>query len=313
LKKIISFLIKLLVSIFLLYFLFRKIEIERVIAIVNQLDKKYLLLSFSIFFLAYIIGVFRWGMLLNMAEVKYDLKRLVIVSFGSNFFNLIVPSTIGADIVRSLDLGAHTKNLKTVAATVFLDRLSGYIALALISSVSLLLGHSYIHNIFVYLVIGLLAVLSVTILFFLFNPWVAAKLKIFSKNKGKLNEKIDLLYREIHLFRKHPKLLCANLGLSILIQLVIPIVYYLLSLALKIDVSIIGILVIVPVITFISAIPVSIGGLGVREWSSGIFLTQLGISQEIGVTLSLVNFFFLVVFSVAAGIVYVITFRSRRI
>jgi glycosyltransferase 2 family protein len=312
-KKILLFLLKIGVSFLLLFFLFQRIDISKILGVAAGFRKSYFFYSAIVFFSAYVFAIIRWGMLLSMAQVKYSLKRLIIVSFGSNFFTLIFPSTIGADIVRSLDLGVHTNNLKAVTATVFIDRLSGYIALVIIALVSLLFSYRYIHNPLIYIIIGLLVLVSIFLLLLLFNENVFNRASSFFKNKGKINEKIEIVYREIFLFRKYPKLLILNLIISILIQLALPLTCWFLILGLDKQVQLAAILVIIPVITLISSIPITIGGLGIREWSSGIFLTQIGLTQEIGVTLSLVQFFFMAVVSVAGGIVYVLTFRSRRL
>jgi hypothetical protein len=60
-------------------------------------------------------------------------------------------------------------------------------------------------------------------------------------------------------------------------------------------------------------LPISIGGLGVRENMTVLFFAKAGINQNSAVAMSLLNFLFILVYGAIGGLVYVLTIHHRRI
>ncbi|UCG03433.1 MAG: flippase-like domain-containing protein, partial [Candidatus Heimdallarchaeota archaeon] len=78
---------------------------------------------------------------------------------------------------------------------------------------------------------------------------------------------------------------------------------YFLALSLHISVSLIFIISMAPIASFLSVLPISVGGLGTREAVYVFFLSSLSIESEYAVALSLMVFIFLNLFYVPIGIV----------
>ena len=64
-------------------------------------------------------------------------------------------------------------------------------------------------------------------------------------------------------------------------------------------------LIVMPIIGAISLMPISIGGLGVRDAAVVFFFAKIGIARDAAFAMSLLNFVFIILYSAAAGIVYV--------
>jgi len=122
-KKILSVALRIVVSIVLLVLLFRlnKIDVSNLIFDIKGADKALLAAGFMVFFLVYLLGFWRWYMLLRAAGIQAPLKRLIVSFSGGVFFSIFLPSTIGGDIVKTADLAGHTRKTKEVIATVLLD------------------------------------------------------------------------------------------------------------------------------------------------------------------------------------------------
>ena len=104
-----------------------------------------------------------------------------------------------------------------------------------------------------------------------------------------------------------------NFVYSLTIQLMISFSFYLISFALGARINLLYFFVIVPIISTISALPISVAGLGLREASSVYFFTKAGMSSEIALATSLLNFSILFLFGLCGGLIYVITFSRRRV
>ena len=91
---------------------------------------------------------------------------------------------------------------------------------------------------------------------------------------------------------------------SFLLQFAVILNYYLAARALGIDLSLTSFLFIVPVITTIAMLPVSIGGIGLRENSLVFIMIALGAANDKAALCSLLTFMMLIIVGIIGGITY---------
>jgi len=317
-KKIVSFFIRFGISAILLFFLFKfqNIDIPVLLENIKHSDKILLALAFLAALSTYILCFYRWKMLLTALGIKPPLKKLIVSFSGGIFFNVFLPSTIGGDLVRSLDLAAHTQKPKEVIATVFLDRLSGYVGMVMVVLFSVLFGWGLIYdNQAVLLSIAVIVAVLVLVLLVLFNSFLFSKINglLNSSRAGSLREALKNLHQELYYFKNHKKVLFKNLAISFLIQLISPVSYYIVALALGIHINIIYFFVFLPIVSAITLLPIAIGGLGLRENMFALFLGRVGVNNNFSVALSLLGFAFILICAAVGGLVYVFTVHYRRL
>ncbi|MFH1202038.1 MAG: lysylphosphatidylglycerol synthase transmembrane domain-containing protein [Candidatus Omnitrophota bacterium] len=314
-KKIFGILLRIVISASIILFLLRRIELPLMLKIIRGLDLKLFIWANLLFLSLYVLGVYRWQMLIRAFNLKPPISRVITAYCGGLFFNTFLPSTIGGDVFRTMDLFAHTRQGSSIVATVFLDRLSGFIALMSIAIFSLLVGYRFINDETV--------ILSVVILFLLF---LAIFTLVFSR---RLFKRILFLFSFVHLkafserihrfqsaiisLRAKQAVLIKNLLISFLIQGGNIIVFYLFARSLHIDLELIYFFLLIPVIGAISTLPISIGGLGLRDSSSVFYFGRFGVAHEAALSLSLIIFALTIIVGIFGGVVYVITLHSRRL
>lgn len=315
LKKIFTIFLRVGISIVLLAYLFKQTDEKALFNIVRNSDKALLVTAFFVFSLNYILCLFRWKMLLEAAKINLSLKRVIISFAGGTFFNLFLPSTIGGDFVRSVDLAIHTKRPREIIATVLLDRLSGYIGLVVVALVATLLGFKLIAEKGVFLSVGLITLILVLVLVVLFNKTVYSKINKFlhSARVGGIKESIKNLHHEMHIFRHKQDIILSNLVLSLLVQIISPVSFYIIALSLDVKVNILYFFIFMPIITAITLLPISIGGLGIRDTSTILFFAQAGIGKNTAFAMSLISFSFILICGILGGLIYVLTVRHRRL
>jgi len=314
-KKVLSILLRIVISALLLFFLFRKVDAQSMFDIVKNANKLLLVTAFLIYFLNYALCIKRWEMLIKAVNIHLPLKRIITSFSGGIFFSLFLPSTIGGDVVRSLDLAAHTKKPKEIIATVFLDRLSGYIGLVLLTLLALVFGLKIIDDKSVFLSLEIIIGILVLALIFLFNPYAYKKINKLLKSLGanKILGMITELHEEIHIFRNKRKVIVKNICISFLIQLITPLTYYLISLALGLKINLLYFFVFLPIIGAITLLPISIGGLGLRDATTVFFFAKVGVVKHMAFAMSLINFSFILFYGAIGGLIYVLTVRHRRV
>jgi len=314
-KKIFSALLRISISIILLIFLFKQADKKNLFEIIQHADKALLFFSGLVFFFGYILCLWRWEMLLKAAKIKLSLKRIIISFSGGIFFSLFLPSTIGGDLVRSIDLAAHTNRPREVVATVLLDRLSGYVGLVILALLAVFLGGKFAQDKSIVFSIAVITTLLIVILLALFNKFLYSKINMLlnSPSAGRIREAIKNLHQEIYYFREHKRVMLRSLMLSLIIQSIQPITFYLTAVSLGIKINLIYFFIFIPIIGAITMLPISIGGLGLRDATTIFFFAKAGVNKDLAFAMSLLNFFFIVLYAAIGGIIYALTVHHRRL
>jgi glycosyltransferase 2 family protein len=314
-KKIVSIVLRIAASMLMLAFLFKQVDVQAILKVIKSADIGLLLVACAVFFLTYVFCLFRWEMLLRAADIKLPLKRVIFSFAGGTFFNLFLPSTIGGDLIRSLDLSAHTKKPKEIVATVLMDRLSGYIGLVVVALLAVFLGWRFLDDKSVLVTVFVVAGILVAILLAFFNTFLYTKINglLTTLRLGKAGELIRNLHQEIHRFRGHKKVIVKNVLLSVLIQTISPIITYIIAVSLGIQVNIIYFFIFLPVIGAITLLPISLGGLGLRDATTIFFFAKIGVSKDLAFAMSLLSFTFLLMYGSIAGLIYFVTVNHRKL
>lgn len=312
-KRITSYILKISITAGLLIFLFTKIDLAALLKIVRQSDPGKLILAFSIFIVLNFLIVIRWRLLLKGFDTNVGIGRLSLSYLSSLFFNVVLPSTIGGDVIRTLDIANHTKTHSSgIFATVFLDRLSGFFGLITVLILALVFRFDLFIDKSVLFVSGILLILVIFlsgIMFYekFFN--IVFKFLTFKK----LKDYIHKIHIAASGFRQKKAILFWVWIISFFVQGGLSVMYYFLAEAIGVHLNIAYFMVFVPMINAFSVIPISFGGLGLRDTASVFVFSKAGLVAEKAFALSLMNFGFLIIVGLMGGISYVVTLHSRRL
>lgn len=306
------FLLKALVSLSLLAFLFWRTDIDGFINTIKGAKLPLLLFCLLLYVLSQLISTLRWQCLLNAEEFHVPFTRLVLFYFEGMFFNLFLPTLIGGDVVRGYNLYRYTRKGGESLASILVDRLSGLMAMMAIALLALLIGYPYLHEPLVaYLILIIAGGMGLGI-FGLANRWLKDTLLSFVGKTGLNNfrERIGRTYEAIHRYREHRKAIGQALTLSLVLQTLGIFIFYLISRALGLSVALPYFFLFVPLIHVFSMIPISLSGLGVREGITVFLFAKAGVSSSGALGLSLAWFSIVALASLPGGMVF-LTERSR--
>jgi glycosyltransferase 2 family protein len=303
---------KILVSALLLTILFWRVDRTVFIRTIQALPLKVFLGCTGLYILGYLISTFRWQRLLLAEGIRLPLWRLTLVYFEAAFFNLFLPTLIGGDIVRGYTIYRITQGHDASIASIFADRLSGFAALVGIALIALGLAYGQIRDPQVAAMILIVAVaFTVTVGVLLDNRMKerASRLLRFvglTRFQAKLQGMVEALQR----YRGHRQALGQAVLLSLLLQGLIIVTYYLIGAGLNLGVSIAYFFLYVPLITFVAMVPVSVAGLGVREGSVVYFFAKVGVDAATALTMSLTWFALTLVVSSLGGLAFLLDTHS---
>jgi len=312
-KKLYSYTIKISITLALLIFLFRKVDFRQLFDVVRNSDCQKMLIAFFLFFILNIFVMGRWFLLLRGIDIHVRPHRLFLSYLSSLFFNLFLPSTIGGDAVRTLDIAEHTrKHSSGILATVVLDRVGGFLGLITVLVFSLIYGYSVFNDASILVATVVLLLLVVFFMAMMFSQrfltWILRFLPF-----EKLKTYVFKMHDVTSSYRDRRGILWGVWLISIACHIGLAFVYYFLAQSIGVHLKLIYFLILVPMITVISSIPVSIGGLGVRDAASVFAFAKVGVLAEKAFALSLINFGFMAILGLLGGISYVFILYRRRI
>lgn len=304
-KKKFLFVFRILITLAILFALFKLVPYKKIIEVFKDSNKTYLVFAGLTFSSCFFLAAGRWQLLLSALGVKISFPEVFYAFFSGLFFNLFFPSFVAGDVFRSLSISHCHGSKKKVASSVLMDRYSGTVGLVLIVLISYLLGRNILPDPRVLVAIAVISAGSLFLSLAIFNrAFFLFLTKVFRKNP-KIEEKIISFHDQLYFFKKKPGVFLGSLVFSLLIQLLVPISFFLTARAFGVTLSILYFLILVPIIMVIALIPITIAGAGTREASSVYFFSLIGISKSIGLGISLFNLILSVFLGILGGILYV--------
>jgi uncharacterized protein (TIRG00374 family) len=270
-----------------------------------------LLLSVGLLGFALWLGVVRWRMVLAVQGLDLSLARATRISLVAQFFNAFLLGSTGGDLIKSYYAARQTHHRKTEAVTtVFVDRLIGLWGMLLFAAVMLLPNLEMIRQhkdliVPALMVLSMLVVLTV-ILFLAFWGGVS---KRFPRARHYLRRlpKAAILERSLDSCRRFGKervFLVKTVALSLAVNVALVLQIWVLGIGLNLGIPLTALMMIVPFITCVAAIPITPNGLGLRENLFVLMLAVLAVAGTDALSLSLLASAEGIFWSVVGGFVY---------
>jgi glycosyltransferase 2 family protein len=226
-------------------------------------------------FVGIVLSAWRWQQVLLVFDAPVSLRTLTGHYLAGQFVGNVLPSTIGGDVLRVTRCAKSIGSTPTAFASVVLERLSGMIALPMLVVIGFALRPSLLHADHAWFA---LAVSAITvgalglILFLAGHPRIAGR---FATNEN-WTRFIGAVFQGIDRGRRDRRHIVRVLVAALVYQMSIIGTYVLIFHALDLDVSIAATIAFIPAVSMLQVLPISFGGLGVREGALVLFRHGLG-------------------------------------
>lgn len=303
---------KILVSGFLIVWILQKIGVQQFVDLISQTNPLWLVLALAVFTFSHVMGSFQWWILLRHQQVFIPIKTTVGFYFVGLFFNNFLISQLGGDVFRVADIHRYSKNDAAAVTTVFLDRLAGLFIMSTLAIFSapwiLFAGRLGPELNVVYSAILLGWVFIILLLFnYSFTRPVAKVIRRIVPEK--IAFKTKEIYWKIHQFGRQPKLLMQVILISIVVQSCRILTHYLLARSLGVSVPVLYFFLFIPIIAIIASLPISLGGLGVREQTGVLLFATAGMAAGHAASMEFLAYIAAVLTSIPGGLVF--AFRKK--
>lgn len=313
-SKKVKFIVKFIVALVLIsYFIFIS-DLNVLINSIATLKIKTWLAVIIFILIAVFIDTYRWKLLLQ--ECNY--LKLVKVSFQASFFNLVLPGQLVAEGTKVFLLKAKNISLERVASSVVVDKIFGIIPVFVSGMIGFCLSDMSFSLEIIFLVgivgLGLISAflfIKVPGIYFIVKKVLSIKEvnnRFLLKILKFLNNGIDTWYG----YTNSIKLVFIGLLLGGVKQFLSIMSVYVIVQDMQLTVAFKELLWIDSYSTLALLLPISIGGLGIRD---GTFISALGlfgVAKEKALTISMVLFFAQIVRGVVGIVIYMMDSSNRE-
>lgn len=283
--------------------------------LIGRANRWWLLAGFLLYGSVEIVSGYRWHLLLRVQGINLGSARLVALVLIGLFFNFFIPGGTGGDVVKIYYLLKETPGQRVIALlSVIVDRIAGVVALGLIA---IYFGITRWHwltdspETARYAIPGLIALGSS--LAGLHFTYIITRHNLIHKLPARLpgRDKLAELASAYNLYGKAWRTSLAALGISLAAHVGYFGVFYCAAQSFRqpglptptlADLS-----AIMPIVNTITALPISLGGIGVREGLFQIFLGHLcGVGSAVAVMISSVGYLLTLAWGLVGGVVYLL-------
>ncbi|WP_431065195.1 lysylphosphatidylglycerol synthase transmembrane domain-containing protein [Methylotuvimicrobium sp.] len=322
-RRFVLLALKFLVAIAALSYVIYIVDWNRSINLLQHADLRWLSLGYSLSLVSLFVAALRWTILLRAVNQIFNVISAYRAYLTGTFYSLAMPGVIGGDVARVwLCYREIDASVSLVTATVLLERALGVLTLLILLNV----GITFFPIVNSGLGLGIAPFLAGAGLFGVFV--LPSLLRRFARDEGRQdgygNSRIikafSLLIKELVPIKSVRVVhLLVALLLSVIFQLLDIAVTYSIAQALSIKLTASMLLVAMPIVYLVTVLPISPGGLGVREGALVFVLAQFGISAADAALLALTVFVNRAAVGILGGLLHLAggsrigTFRKKEI
>ncbi len=312
-RKTVSTIVRLAAGIAIIVYLFHKIDTPELAAVLSDTltHWRWLFKAALLFLACLVVGAVRWKLILDAQGLVISWGRTVSIYFIGHFFNSFMFGATGGDVARAYYAVKETHHKKTEAvATVIIDRVIGMVALFVIAGTMLIARADFYlaapQTRIAALLMAVMIVAGVLGLVVILNTHRFMGFALFRRIGGYrgIGPTITRTAAAFDMYRRRTATLVYTALLSLGNHLFIVLMCYCLGRSLQMELGVLDYLSVIPIIMALAAIPITPGGLGVREGLAVTILGAMGVSSAQALPLSLMVYALTLGWSVIGGVVF---------
>jgi conserved hypothetical protein len=290
-RKAIFELVKILISVILIYIIFKNMDIRAFLNHLKSINLLLYLIAIVFGFIGYFFSAVRWFIFIKAYKLNVSFFEANKYVFVGLFLGLILPSGAGVDLVRFFYAQRNNLDRRAeVLSSIFVDRFVGVIALVCLALLGVYFGVEKIREVAKELIWIMLLLIGFFI--FMLTPlFEKIILSLFGNVKRfRIGERIQKLINSFSLYKENKIVVISSFFISIIMQFFFGTSAFFISKALGFNLNLVEIILITSAINFITMLPISFSGIGIREGGFIFFLSDK-IGLEGAVALSLLYYF----------------------
>lgn len=230
--------------------------------------------SLAVYLLLHLIGIAKWRLLINTAGAGMSFAQTARCYYYGLFANLFLPSIVGGDVVRAGLAMSMTKSVSGLLLGSLVDRTLDIVGLAAVAGIGAMLLPTALDEQNRALFTGLAIMLGAGGI----GALVVARLIPARRLPYKLRRRVARIRIAVRALAGKPGNIVAALLLGMLLQSLLVMLNARLGVAIGIEISVIVWLFVWPLAKIAAVVPLTQGGIGVREAAIVVLFQPFGVS-----------------------------------
>lgn len=291
---------KFVITLVLLLLVSSQVDLDQLLSLSGEIDWVFLGLAIFITLAQTIILSWRWHRIVGFLGGALGLGLAIRLSFLGVFMNQVLPTSIGGDVFRVWGLHRHGVASGIGFISVVIDRVTGLLALSVLVTFSTVLVWASLDDAIFRMAIlfsspAILGLMSVCIIIDRY------RFDFLNHHVSRLISELAAGMRKLTTHYTHA---AEVLMLGVLAQATGLIAAFVLGKSIGIEVDMFTSMALVGSVVLLSALPVSLGGWGVREASMMTLFAFVGVSNEQSLLLSVLYGLVMMIASLPGGFVW---------
>jgi glycosyltransferase 2 family protein len=306
--------LKIIISIGLLVLLATRLDWPEVLGRASQLAWWTLPVAVAIHMLVWALSNLRWWLLIRVHSLGHTYSDLFKPTFIGAFFNNLLPSSTGGDFFRMYHVYRQGHGATVAVSPIVTERAVGLLCMVALATAMIFrfsdqtpFFHGLRTALFWLLACGTagFAIVAIPATYYAFHRFLQRwdRIRPIAAMLG--------ITEAIHAYLRRPFLLTALVLVSLILQGLQIIIFLILGAGVEAGLGAAQYLFIVPLVLVAASLPVSVGGLGVREAAAVTLFTAAGMSTEHAAAVSLL-FIPVLVLSALPGLWFFLRMKGYR-
>jgi len=303
-KSIGGLLLRLGITALLFVMIFRAIDLHEVTEVLNHIVPRLLMLGIIFQLLSTVLASYRWYLVMQPLGFGQSFGFYLRSYFKGSFFNQGLPTSIGGDAIRVLDVARSGFRKREAFYGVFIDRVLGLVGLLILNlAVNALNPYLLPHGVFI--VINLLVGGGIAgfIVLWLLRHWTLLE-------RWTVTRMFHTISMQLSKVLVDWRSLGVQMSLSVAVHLLSLIAIFLIGRSVELNYDLVTFLVVAPPAILLTLIPISLAGWGVREVAMIGLFKLVGANETLVLSMSFLYGIVLIIASLPGFYVY-LTGRSR--
>jgi uncharacterized protein (TIRG00374 family) len=284
-RSSVFFYLRLAFGVLLLLILLRLVDFRYLALTLVSVKPQLIALGLVAMLLNLLIKTYRWAYILWIRRPDIPFGQLARFNFVSIFLGSFLPTGLSYDFVRVYYVSQLTADPRAAISSIVADRIIGIFSLAIATLAAfLVLKESGLFPIASVVSYGVLVflLLALGVPLALCNTSVLGGIRrLLDRFAGrKLFENVQDMSEHLRLYWNQPAVMIKALSISFLNLSLAILEFYLVAKGFSAQVSIGYFFLFIPIVIFLSMLPVSIGGIGLVEGGLVFFFSKVGMPIE---------------------------------
>lgn len=283
-NKYMKFFIKISVSGAFVWYLISKVDIEIFYNNIKNYPIVYLWIAFALMIADSLVG----AVSLNALYKNESILQIFYVTLKSSVYSLILPGQLLGESSKIIMLSSEKGRLFQRVSAVLVDKVLNLFALLWLGALGIFISTEYEGGI-IKLILGGTAVAATLVLLIGTNGYFCSEVENLIRKIPfiKVRKNIEQFFDIWRGYVQDKKAILISIVCGFVYHLIINCIYCLLSTGLLIKISFVDFYWINSLLTIILLLPISIGGLGIREATLVGMLGLLGIEEDMAFSFSI--------------------------